>query len=167
MCSHVLEWLVQNVSYRMHITCLWSNFHVRRWRGCLLSYKKQGASVASRFCWEFIFFIFSETLNNFQPRWRYRVLIFFQDLATSLAVMVNEAGYFWREFRTSLAAFVVTESCIFNKTSWQILADIDIFGTSPAVCGDRNTFLSLFPDRVVLVPKPEVSTSTALSQDTT
>lgn len=112
--------------------------------------------------------IFSETLNNFQPGWRYRVLIFLQDLETSLAVMVNEAGYFWREFRTSLAAFVVTESCIFNKTSWQILADIDIFGTSPAVCGDQNTFLSLFPDQVVLkTTKPEVSTSTALSQDTT
>lgn len=154
MCSHVLELLVRNVSCRMHITCLWSNFHVRRWRGCLLSYKEQGASVAWRFCWEILFLFLVKPLKNFQPGWRYRVLIFSQDLQTSLAVMVNETGYFWREFRTSLAAFVVTESCIFNKTLWQILAD-------------KNKFLSLFPDQVVLVPKPEVSTSTALSQDTT
>lgn len=144
MGSHLLEWLYGMYDlYKMcHITCMlhvydlsfmWGGEEdacwvtrnkVWAWRQVSAEKKKNG--------------IFSETVNNFQPRWRYRVLILFflQDPETSLAIMVNETGYFLWEFRTSAAVFVVTESCIYNKTSRQMLAVFinkknEIFGTCP------------------------------------
>lgn len=47
--------LPQTTSYHIHITCLWFDFHVGRWRGCCWSYRweasNSSSSLRSTFVW--------------------------------------------------------------------------------------------------------------------